>query len=106
MQKRKSQRHANAARARWRAAEHRAQAEREDGIPDRPLLDDARQPIDLDLRTWGGPRLRIVPRAGYIAGRQIDADSGAVTDCAALKTLLHRIADKLPRMRAGDGSRT
>lgn len=54
MQRRKSQRHVNAARARWRAAEMRAEAEREEGIPDREPIIDARQPFEMDLRTWGG----------------------------------------------------
>lgn len=51
----------------------------------------------LDLTSYGGRRLRIEPRIGYIACRLIDDDSGAVEDCAAIKTLLHRIADALPR---------
>ena len=100
MQRRKSQRHVNAARARWRAAEMRADAEREAGIPDREPIIDARQPVDLDLRTWGGPHLRIEPRLGYVSGRAIDVQTGKPVDCAALKTLLHRIADRLPRMMA------
>lgn len=98
MQRRKSQRHVNAARARWRAAELRADAEREADIPDREPIIDARQQIDLDLRTWCGPHLRIEPRMGYVSGRAIDMQTGTAIDCAALKTLLHRIADRLPRM--------
>jgi hypothetical protein len=86
----------HAARCRWRAAEARAQAERDDGIPDREPLTDCRDPIDLDLTSYGGPRLHIVPRAGYIACRALDLDTGEV-ECAALKTLLHSIADRLPR---------
>ena len=96
MQRRKSRRHVHAANVRWRAAEDRAQAEREAGIPDRPADIDLRQPFDLDLRTWGGPALHIEPRLGYIAARARDLETGAV-DCAALKTLLHRLADALPR---------
>jgi hypothetical protein len=83
------------ANARWRAAEARAQAERDAGTPDRPMLTDMRRPFDLDLTTWGGPRLHIEPRIGYIAARAID-QTGAV-QVAALKTLLHRLADSLPR---------
>ena len=97
MQKRKSPRHVRAANTRWRRAEERAQAERDAGITDDPMPEDARQPIDLDLRTWGGPHLLIEPRVGYIAGRALDAETGAVVACCALKTLLHGIADKLPR---------
>ncbi len=96
MQRRKSARHVRAARARWRAAEERAQAARDAGIPDRPLPTDCRDTIILDLSSYGGKRLRIEPRVGYIACRMID-ESGEVKDCAALKTLLHRIADSLPR---------
>lgn len=48
MQRRKSLRHVNAAKVRWRKAEQRAQAERDAGIPDVPL--DLREPITLDLR--------------------------------------------------------
>ena len=98
MQRRKkSKRHAAAANARWRAAEARAQAERDAGIPDRPLDIDARSPIPLDLRAAGYRNLHIEPRIGYVAWRLVDADTDEVIDCAALKTLLHRIADKLPR---------
>ena len=96
MHNRKSARHQRAANARWRYAEIAAQAERDDGIIDAPLMPDLRQPFDLDLSSWGGPRLHIEPRAGYISARAIDVD-GAVVQCAALKTLLHRIADGLPR---------
>lgn len=41
----KSRRHAHAARCRWRAAEARAEAEREDGIPDRERYIDPRRSI-------------------------------------------------------------
>ena len=97
MQRRKSQRHVRAAAARWRAAQDRAEAERAAGIEDLPMPTDARQPLDLDLRSWGGPLVRIEPRAGYIAGRAIDVEAGQLIECAALKTLLRTIARKLPR---------
>lgn len=97
MQKRKSQRHVNAAKARWRNAEARAEAEREAGIEDRPMLIDARLPFEMDLRSAGFRSLRIEPRIGYVAWRAVDTTTGEVIDCAALKELLHRIADKLPR---------
>ncbi len=96
MQKRKSHRHQRAANAHWRAAEARAQAERDAGIPDREPIIDARQCIDIDLSSHGGPRLRIEPRVGYVACRMVNIDTGAV-ECAALKTLLHTLADRLPR---------
>jgi hypothetical protein len=95
MQKRKSPRHVRAAKARWRS--DKAQAERDAGIPDREPFEDRRRPFTLDLRTWGGPHLHIEPRIGYIAARALDADTGKGVACAALKTLLHDIADKLPR---------
>ena len=97
MQRRKkSARHVHAARSRWRAAEARAEAEREAGITDRTATVDCRQRITLDLSSYGGQRLHLEPRLGYIACRLLD-DTGQVLDCAALKTLLHRIADSLPR---------
>ena len=99
MQPRKSQRHVNAARARWRAAEMRAARERDDGVPDRADID-TRAPISLDLRSAGGPHLILEPRLGYVAWRARDVETGDVIHCAALKELLHRIADELPRMMA------
>ena len=101
MQRPKSPRHVKAARSRWRAAEARAQAERDDGIPDRLPVTDARQPIELDLTSWGGPRLRIEPRLGYVAGRAIDEDSGEVLHVAALKEMLRWIAARQVPRRLG-----
>ena len=97
MQRRKSARHVNAAKARWRAAEDRAEAEREEGIEELPMLSDTRQPLELDLRTWGGPLVHIEPRAGYISARAFDAETSELIECAALKTLLRTIARRLPR---------
>lgn len=94
MQKRKAC-SAISAESRWRCAEWRADAERDAGIPDRIELEDARQPITIDLSSYGGPCLRIEPRRGYIAVRAID-EAGSVRACA-LKTLLHDLADSLPR---------
>jgi hypothetical protein len=96
MQRRKSQRHARAARARWRAAEQRAQDERDAGIPDRQEAD-VREPFTLALASAGYRNLRIEPRLGYIAWRAYDADTGEPVACAALKQLLHGIANSLPR---------
>lgn len=62
---------------------------------------DVREPIDLDLRSAGGPHLRLEPRRGYLSWRAIDVDTGVVSG-AALKTLLHRIADALPISRLHD----
>lgn len=97
MQRRKSKRHVYAANARWRGRSDRADAERQAGIPDRPSWPDERSSIDLDLSSYGGRRLRIEPRIGYIAVRVIDEDTLEVIDCAAIKTALHRIADSLAR---------
>jgi len=98
MQRRKSPRHQRAARARWRAAEARAQAERDAGITDEPMPTDCRQPFDLLLSSAGGRDLHIVPRPGYVAWIARDARTGEVVERAALKELLHRVADSLPRM--------
>lgn len=99
MQRRqKSARHQRAADARWRL--QRAQAERDAGIPDRddPYIDQ-RMPVLLDLTSHGGPRLRIEPRLGYVSCRVYDDDTGQLIECAALKTALHHIADRLaPRL--------
>lgn len=93
-----SLRHSMAARVRWARAEQRAQAERDAGIPDRPMQGDRRQPITLDLRSYGGQLLRIEPRIGYVACRLVDDETGEVLRCQAIKELLHRIADDLPRV--------
>ena len=95
----KSQRHVRAANARWNAAQAQAlaQAERDAGTPDRDDYDQ-RQPIMLDLSSAGGPNLTLEPRLGYVAWRARDNDTGQVLRCAALKELLHWIADELPRM--------
>ena len=96
MQKSKSQRHVMAAKSRWRAAFGIAQAECEAGTPDRTDCD-LRQPITLDLRSAGGHDLTLEPRRGYVSWRARDNDTGKILHCAALKELLHRIADDLPR---------
>jgi hypothetical protein len=93
MHRRKSNRHQRAAKARWRA--DRAQAERDAGIPDRPMPTDCREPITIDLRSAGGPLLTLEPCLGKIAWKVREGDQ--IKDRAALKTLLHRIADGLPR---------
>jgi hypothetical protein len=85
----------HSAHCRWRAAAGRADEEREAGISDREPMADARQPFSVDLRGAGGGLVTFEPRRGYISWRRLD-ESGKVTDCAALKTLLHRLADSLP----------
>jgi len=83
--------------ARYRAAERRAQAERDAGIHDRDDAD-CRQPIALDLSSVGGRCLTLEPRRGYVAYRARDVATGEVVAAGALKALLHSIADELPRM--------
>lgn len=97
MHRRKSPRHQRAANARWRAAEQRAQAERDAGVPELPLPTDMRQPFELLLSSAGGRDLRITPRPGYVAWVARDLHTGEVVQRAALKELLHRVADALPR---------
>ena len=82
MQRRKSARHVNAANARWRAV--RAQDERDNGIPDEPIIEDRRQPFDLPLAGAGFVDLRIEPRLGYVSWRAVDAATGQVLHCAAM----------------------
>ncbi len=93
-------------RTRYRTAQQRelaqqrkADAERAAGIQDREPVEDWRRPCMLDLRGAGGSRLVLEPRRGYLSWRARNADTGEVTDCAALKTLLHRLADELPRVQ-------
>lgn len=88
MHPRKSTRHQRAAQARWRTEPEPVSRVNE------PT--DTRQPITLDLRSAGGPLVTLEPRIGYIGWRVRD-EAGQVSECAAIKTLLHRIADRLPR---------
>lgn len=83
-----------AANTRWRS--DKAQAERDAGIEDIPMPTDLRQPITLDLRPAGGELLVLEPCLGKIAWRALNA-AGEAVDKAAIKTLLHRVADKLGR---------
>ena len=98
MHRRKSPRHVRAAKARWRAAEQRAEAEREAGIIDEPMPEDFRRPFVLPLRAAGYRDLHIEPRLGYVAWRALDAETGEVVKCAALKELLRWVAAEVPRM--------
>lgn len=100
MQRHKSQRHVRAANARWRAREALAQAERDAGIPDAPMPEDFRQPFQLSLKAAGWRDLHIEPRLGYVSWRALDAETGEVLHCAALKELLRWAAGQVPRMLA------
>lgn len=48
----------------------------------KPKPKDARQPITIDLSSYGGPCLRIEPRLGYISvraiGRYVDPETSPV----------------------------
>ena len=94
MQRHKSQRHVNAANARWRR--DAAQAERDAGIPDMPMPMDVRESIQLDLRSAGGDLWLIEPIAGKIAW--MAKNQRGEVKRAALKTLLRDLADGLPRL--------
>lgn len=88
-----------AASARDARADAKRAAAEDAGIPVRTDAD-CRVPISLDLRCVGGRDLVLEPRRGYVAWRARDAATGEVVGCAALKQLLHRLADDLPRMLA------
>jgi hypothetical protein len=88
------------AEQRSRSRVQRAAWQREDGIPDREPMVDLRQPFPLLLNSAGFHDLNIEPRLGYVSWRAVDIESGEVLHCAALKELLHWIADRLPRMLA------
>lgn len=101
MQRRKSPRHVNAANARWRAAEARAQQERDEGMPDREGISDDRDSFPLPLKARGWRDVEIEPRLGYLTKwRAVDAETREVLHSAALKELLHWCADRVPRVRA------
>ena len=59
--------------------------------------DDARQPICLDLSGVGGKRLIIEPRRGHLLQWRVVDEFGTTLQGGALKTVLHAIADALPR---------
>ena len=54
----------------------------------------------MSLRSAGFRDLRIEPRRGYVAWRAVDAATGEVLHCAALKELLRWVASQVPRMLA------
>jgi hypothetical protein len=86
---------------RSRGRERRAQQERDDGIPDRPLLTDSRDTFPLPLKARGWRDVEIEPRLGYLTKwRAVDSETREVLHSAALKELLHWCADRLPRVRA------
>ena len=82
------------------AAERRAQADRDAGIPDREPIP-LRPSWELDLRAVGGPWWRCEPRAGYIADRVYDQATGELVMCAPPKTIL-RAATAMVARRLGE----
>lgn len=80
-----------------RADRKRAEAEAA-GIP---MRDDAdfRRPCMLDLRGAGGPLLTLEPVPRKVAWRARSED-GRVVKRAAIKALLHDVADDMTRMRS------
>jgi hypothetical protein len=56
--------------------------------------------IQIDLRGGFGPQLELRPCRGLLAWNAWNVETGALEDTAALKELLHRIADRLPRMES------
>jgi hypothetical protein len=85
---------------RSRARVRKAQWARDDGIPDRAPIEDKREAFELPLKAAGYFDMLIEPRLGYVSWRAIDKDTGTVLHCAALKELLHWIADRVPRYLA------
>lgn len=80
-----------------RADRKRAEAEAA-GVPAR---DDAdfRRPCVLDLRGAGGPLLTLEPVPRKVAWRA-RAEDGRVVKRAAIKALLHEVADDMARMQS------
>ena len=75
----------------------RAEAEAA-GIPVRDDTD-FRRPCVLDLRGAGGPLLTLEPVPRKVAWRA-RAEDGRVVKRAAIKTLLHDVADDMTRMQS------
>lgn len=82
-----------------RADRRRAEAEAA-GIPMRDDTD-FRRPCVIDLRGAGGPLLMLEPVPRKVAWRARN-ESGAVVRRAAIKTLLHQVADDMTRMSSFD----
>lgn len=83
------------------AAEERRANALAQGLPER-VDEDFRTDCFIDLRGAGGPLLVLQPRRGYVAWRVVE--NGKVIDCAAIKTALHRIGDRMVRIRSPRGA--
>ena len=88
------------AASRYAAAERRAQAERDAGIPDRDDAD-RRCAWELDLRAVGGPYWVCEPRRGYVSYRVLDAGTRERVMCAPAKSILAAAQEATPRMLSG-----
>jgi hypothetical protein len=82
--------------SRYAAAERKAQAQRDAGIPDREP--DQRVTWWIDLRPIGGPWWRCEPRIGYISYLVYAEPGGERVMCGPPKTILARAAALLPRV--------
>jgi hypothetical protein len=86
------------AASRHAAAERRAQAERDAGIPDREP--DQRTTWWLDLRPIGGPHWRCEPRIGYVSYRVYAEPDGERVMCGPPKAIMARASGSLARPMA------
>ena len=73
---------------------------KKNGRPPKPKRIDPRRPFLMPLKSAGYRDLHIEPRIGYVAWRALDADTGELLHCAALKELLRWVAAQVPRMMA------
>ena len=82
---------------RFAAAERKAQAERDAGIPDRPAMV-ALQPLLIDLRGAGGPHWRCEHKPGSCQWRVYEADTGERVMCGQIGGILTAAHRATPRM--------
>ena len=79
------------------AAERRAQARRDAGIPDRPAPV-ALPPVLIDLRGAGGPYWRAEHKPGTCQWRVYDAGSGERVMCGQIGGVVSAAHKRTPRM--------
>lgn len=90
--------HRRTASSRLAQAERKAQAERDAGIPDRPLVQ--LQPMLIDLRGAGGPYWRAEHKAGTCRWLVYDAQTGARVMCAKAGGVISAAHKMVPAMLA------